>query len=254
MIFSALLFLLAAAVPGVAPFSIIGPNNNRCPKRTSFHRLSAAEAPASEGSSSQSQVKVDDKTAEGEQQQRRTKLDSFLEKKYPSFYRLLMTNDETAKAIKQQQQQEQEGGVTVFVPNEDAFKALGKEKISQIEDPRNLEIRERIASYHVVQSRRPSISAVQLVTEDWSRGKQEDGSPPNTMIAGINTLGGNVPIGRSKSGGFLGWGAKEDGDIVIGSDAKIVFSYNVEGTFVHEVSALISPSLLWRYCDQLRIL
>ena len=44
------------------------------------------------------------------------------------------------------------------------------------------------------------------------------------------------------------------GDIVIGPEAKIVQSFNVEGSFVHEVSDLISPSLLWRYCDQLRIL
>ena len=44
------------------------------------------------------------------------------------------------------------------------------------------------------------------------------------------------------------------GDIVIGPEAKIVQSFNVEGSFVHEVSDLISPTLLWRYCDQLRIL
>ena len=44
------------------------------------------------------------------------------------------------------------------------------------------------------------------------------------------------------------------GDIVIGPEAKIVQSFNVEGSFVHEVTDLISPTLLWRYCDQLRIL
>lgn len=44
------------------------------------------------------------------------------------------------------------------------------------------------------------------------------------------------------------------GDIVIGPDAKILQSFNVEGSFVHEVNDLVSPLLLWRYCDQLRIL
>lgn len=75
----------------------------------------------------------------------------------------------------------------------------------------------------------------------------------DTLIAGIKTLSGEVPVGRSKSGGFLGLGATEDGDIVIGPSAKIVQSFNVEGSFVHEVDDLISPQILWRYCDQLRI-
>ena len=130
----------------------------------------------------------------------RPKLDSFLEKRYPSFYKLI--NDDMMKAIKQ-------GCVTIFVPNEKAFKKLGKKKISQIEDPRNLEIREKMGSYHIIPEE--SISAVQLAIEDWSQGKPKDGSRPNTMISGINTLCGKVPVGRSKSGGFLGWGGKEDG-------------------------------------------
>jgi len=75
----------------------------------------------------------------------------------------------------------------------------------------------------------------------------------DTVIAGIKTLSGEVPVGRRKSGGFLGWGATEDGDIVVGPSANIVQSFNVEGSFVHEVDALISPVILWRYCDQLRI-
>jgi len=171
------------------------------------------------------------------------KLDAFLKKKYPDFYNLV--NDDMVKAIKQ-------GPVTVFVPNAAAFENLGQKKMSQIDDPRNLEIRERMGSYHMIPEE--SINAMKLRTEDWSKGKPKDGSPPNTMIAGINTLSGEVPVGRSKSGGFFGFGAKEDGDIVIGPEAKIVQSYDVDGSFVHEMSDLISPTLLWRYCDQLRIL
>jgi uncharacterized surface protein with fasciclin (FAS1) repeats len=185
---------------------------------------------------------ADKKSTNEQTDEGRPKLDAFLEKKYPSFYRLV--NDDMIKAIK-------EGQVTIFAPNEAAFEALGEKKAAQIEDPRNLEIREKMGSYHVVAGE--SISAVELRTEDWTRGRPKDGSPPNTLIAGVKTLSGEVPVGRSKSGGFLGWGAKEDGDIVIGPGAKIVQSFNVEGSIVHEVDALISPLILWRYCDQLRI-
>jgi hypothetical protein len=177
-----------------------------------------------------------------QEEQDRPKLDAFLEKKYPSFYKLV--NDEMAKAIKN-------GLVTVFAPNEAAFEALGDKKMRKIDDPRNLEIRDKMGSYHIIPGE--AVSAIELRTEDWTKGRPKDGSPPNTLIAGIKTLGGDVPVGRSRSGGFLGWGAKEDGDIVIGPDAKIVQSFNVEGSFVHEMDALISPKILWRYCDQLQI-
>lgn len=180
---------------------------------------------------------------EDEEKEERPKLDAFLEKKYPTFYSFV--NDEMVSAIKQ-------GTCTVFVPNEAAFERLGEKKMTQINDPRNLEIREKMGSYHVISGQ--SVDAITLRTEDWSKGKPKDGSKPNTIIAGINTISGEVPVGRSKSGGFFGFGAKEDGDIVIGPEAKIVQSFNVEGSFVHEVTDLISPSLLWRYCDQLRIL
>jgi len=181
--------------------------------------------------------------ADSEEEDARPKLDTFLEKKYPDFYNLI--NEDMMKAMKQ-------GVVTVFVPNAAAFEGLGDKKRSQLDDPRNLEIREKIGSYHVIAGE--SIDAMTLRTEDWSKGRPKDGSKPNTMIAGFKTLSGEVPVGRSKSGGFLGFGAKEDGDIVIGPEAKIVQSYNVEGSFIHEVTDLISPLLLWRYCDQLRIL
>jgi uncharacterized surface protein with fasciclin (FAS1) repeats len=171
------------------------------------------------------------------------KVEVFLEKKFPSFYKLIL-NDECRKAIA-------EGAVTIFAPNEAAFLALGERKLAQIEDPRNAETRERMGSYHVLPAQ--AISAIELRTEDWSRGRPKDGSLPNTLIAGVVTISGEVPVGRSKSGGFMGFGAKEDGDIVIGPEAKIVQSFNVQDCIVHETNALISPVILWRYCDQLRI-
>jgi len=225
---SALVLLLGAAVD-VAAFTATG-SLQRAASRTTQQNpfLLFAEAEESE--------------AEAEEDER-PKLDAFLEKKYPSFFSFI--NDDMTMAIKQ-------GAITVFVPNEEAFASLGEKKMAQINDPRNLEIREKMFSYHIIAEE--SVDAMTLRTEDWSKGKPKDGSLPNTVIAGINTLSGGVPVGRSKSGGFFGWGAKEDGDIVIGPEAKIVKSFNVDGSFVHEVSDLISPTLLWRYCDQLRIL
>lgn len=208
--------------------------NAHCPKpitkTTSTFRLFAEPSEA-------------DTASDEDVSKERPKIDTFLEKRYPSFYKLI--NDDMIKAIKN-------GDVTIFAPNEKAFEKLGDKKISQIEDPRNLEIREKMGSYHIISEE--SISAVQLALEDWSKGKPKDGSRPNTIISGFKTISGEVPVGRSKSGGFFGWGEKEDGDIVIGPEAKIVQSFNVEGSFVHEVDDLISPNLLWRYCDQLRIL
>lgn len=62
-------------------------------------------------------------------------------------------------------------------------------------------------------------------------------------------------MGRSKSGGFMGFGAKEDGGVVIGNnEARVVKSVNVGGKgIVHEVDGLVAPDLIWRYFDQLRI-
>lgn len=227
-----LLFLLGLAAD-VKSFSQI---SSRCLTHATNQasRYSPLSAEASESASTE---------GDSEEGVVRPKLDAFLEKKYPGFYNLM--NEEMMKTIKQ-------GPCTIFVPNAAAFEDLGDKKRGQLEDPRNLEIREKIGSYHIIPSE--AIDAITLRTEDWSKGRPKDGSKPNTMIAGFKTLSGEVPVGRSKSGGFLGFGAKEDGDIVIGPEAKIVQSFNVEGSFVHEVSGLISPLLLWRYCDQLRIL
>jgi uncharacterized surface protein with fasciclin (FAS1) repeats len=174
------------------------------------------------------------------------KLLRFLEIKYPSFYKLLVRdNDEFLKALQASQAH------TVFVPNEAAIESLGAKKLQQLLDPRNEEIRDKMGQYHLLVGE--AVSATTLRTEDWSKGRPKDGSKPNTLIAAIVTQGGEVPVGRSKSGGFLGFGAKEDGDIVIGPSGQIVQSFQVENCLVHEVDALISPLALWRFMDQLRI-
>lgn len=183
-IFCTLVLLLGVA--DVNAFTGIGcPSQQRLATRSTQPFRFSSEVPSDQSS---------------EEEEERPKLDAFLEKKYPAFYSMI--NDEMANAIKK-------GTVTVFVPNEAAFENLGEKKTSQINDPRNLEIREKMGSYHIIAGK--SVDAMTLRTEDWSKGKPKDGSRPNTIVAGINTLSGEVPVGRSKSGGFFGWGAKEDG-------------------------------------------
>ncbi|CAJ1966589.1 unnamed protein product [Cylindrotheca closterium] len=170
-------------------------------------------------------------------------IEKFLSKKFPTFSDLFL-DDDMKKAILGNK-------ATIFAPSESAIEALGEKKMAQLQDPRNDETRRKMGLYHVIAGE--SISATELKTEDWTKGRPKDGSKPNTVIAAVVTMGGEIPVGRSKSGGFLGFGAKEDGDIVVGPSAKIVGSFAVKNSIVHEVDGLVSPEVLWRYCDQLRI-
>ena len=123
-------------------------------------------------------------------------------------------------------------GLTIFAPNDDAMKALGDKKLVQLGDDRNGETAEKIATFHALEER---VSADELYNS-----------------GGVITLGGVIDVGRSKTGGFMGIGGKEDGGITI-NGAKILQSFEVGNSFVHEVDALVSPEILWRYVDQLRI-
>lgn len=91
-----------------------------------------------------------------------------------------------------------------------------------------------------------------LKREDWTVPKVDGVAA--LSIGGVLTLGGELRVGRSKSGGFLGFGAKEDGNVVIGNNsALIVKSTNIGNGVVHEVDSFVAPDLIWRYYDQLRI-
>lgn len=72
------------------------------------------------------------------------------------------------------------------------------------------------------------------------------------QAGGIITQGGEVPIERSMTGGMFGMGGKEDGGVTL-NGAKVVKSIPLGNGVLHEVDALVSPSILWRYMDQLRI-
>lgn len=179
-----------------------------------------------------------------------------LSDKFPSFYALLAKNDDVWKTLLQADEDassDSNKGFTIFAPNEAAFDKLGEKKRAQLQDPRNLETVQKMGLYHVVPAQ--AVTAQQLRTEDWRGPKPADGGPRPLTVGGLVTLGGEVPVGRSKSGGLFGLGAKEDRDAVIGPDARIVqsFTFRNADCIVHEVDALISPTILWRYCDQLRI-
>jgi uncharacterized surface protein with fasciclin (FAS1) repeats len=199
-----------------------------------------------DGSIQDSPTVVGDDWENAEESVTNSKAVRFLQAKYPTFYKLLVRdNDSFLKELQTTKEQ------TIFVPKEDAMEALGAKKLQQLLDPRNEEIRDKMGLYHLLAKK--AISATELRTEDWTKGRPKDGSKPNTVIAAIVTVAGEVPVGRSKSGGFMGFGAKEDGDVVIGPEAQITQSFKVEDCLIHEMDALISPVALWRYMDQLRI-
>ena len=77
-------------------------------------------------------------------------------------------------------------------------------------------------------------------------------SSPRTW-GGVLTMGGEVRVGPSQTGGFFGIGAKDDGGVVVGTNGRIVQSGSVGAGVIHEVDNIISPEILWRYIDQLRI-
>jgi uncharacterized surface protein with fasciclin (FAS1) repeats len=175
-------------------------------------------------------------------------VESFLSDKYPEFKALLFKNQTIWKAI----QEAELDGCTLFCPTSAAFEALGETKLKQLQDERNLETAQKIGAFHVILS--DAVPASQLFIEDWTGPKPAPGEQRPIKVGGINTVAGGVPISREKVGGFLGWGAKEEGVAVIGSNnAKIIRSLKIGKTIIHEMDSLISPQILWRYCDQLRI-
>lgn len=174
----------------------------------------------------------------------------FLQTSYPLFYSLLVrSNEEIISYLRVNDG----AGCTFFAPSDDVFTALEQQKLLQLKDDRNGESTAKMAGYHFVPTE--ALTDAQLRTEDWTVPKKSlgEGQKRPLTIGGVLTLSGELRVGRSKSGGFLGFGAREDGSIVVGTDAKITKSSSIGNCVVHEVDQLVSPQLLWRYFDQLRI-
>lgn len=68
-------------------------------------------------------------------------LTDYLASNYPSFYSLLKKSDELSKLIEKKSSTDE---LTLFAPTEEAFEKLGSKKLSQLNDPRNLETAEKI--------------------------------------------------------------------------------------------------------------
>ena len=156
----------------------------------------------------------------------------YLAKHYPTCAALLTKNGDVMKKVIKADNI----GFTIFAPNEAAFINLGEKKQGQLADIRNAEMSEKIVSYHIILE---PVNSNQLFNS-----------------GGVLTEGGAVPAERTVSGGLFGLGGKEDGGVTL-NGAKVVKSLEfVDATktgIIHEVDGLISPTILWRYADQLRI-
>lgn len=140
---------------------------------------------------------------------------------------LLSKNDKVWKAIRQ------EGSAcTIFAPTDQAFVELGEKRRMQFMDDRNKETVEKIASYHVIGE---PVTAEELFAS-----------------SGVITMAGDIPVDRSTTGGMFGFGGKEDGGVTI-NGAKVIDTTNIGDCIIHSVDKLVSPKILWRYMDQLRI-
>lgn len=153
-------------------------------------------------------------------------IQSFLESNYPDFYRIVAKNEGVWKALGDAD------SYSLFAPNAQAFESLGDRKRSQLEDPRNLETVEKVGLFHCVSEK---VTADDLFNS-----------------GGVITLGGTVPVERSRSGGVFGVGGTEDGGVTVGG-SRVTRSTDVGTGIVHETDGLVSPAILWRYVDQLRI-
>lgn len=155
-------------------------------------------------------------------------VENYLKENYSGFFELLLEKNKSLwKKLS-----DAEDGYTIFAPTNQAFQKLGEKRIGQLRDIRNSETAEKMGAYHAVNE---PVSSEELFA-----------------AGGVKTLGGVVDVGRSVTGGLFGIGGKEDGGVTI-NGASITGCTKVGDCIIHEVDELISPKLLWRYCDQLRI-
>ena len=159
---------------------------------------------------------------------------SYLQQYYPIWLSILDLNDEVWKSMVDTSADGGGIGYTLFVLSDSTLRQkLTETQQEQLFDPRNLETAQKIAAYHVIGE---VVTGEQLYN-----------------AGGVLTVGGEVPIERSRKGGFFGFGGQEDGTVTINQSQVIQTDIQVGTGLIHEVDSLISPSILWRYMDQLRI-
>ncbi|KAL7528245.1 hypothetical protein ACHAXR_002348, partial [Thalassiosira sp. AJA248-18] len=157
-------------------------------------------------------------------------IETYLKENYPLFESLLLCK--IPDIYSTLRSADASDGYTIFCPSNSIMESIDSGRKVQISDPRNDEVTEKLAAYHVIVNGK--VTQERLKREDWTVPRVDGVAALN--IGGVVTMGGELRVGRSKSGGFMGWGAKEDGGVVIGNnEAKITKSTNVGNAVVHEV-------------------
>lgn len=159
-----------------------------------------------------------------------TVIEDYLAQNHRMFWDMVLRPNESVwKKLRESDQ-----SPTLFAPTDEAMEALGDKKLQQLADVRNEETVMRMGSYHAIGE---PVSAAELF---------ESGGV-------VTVLGDVVPVERSVSGGMFGVGGKEDGGVLVGG-ARVVETVILAGNcIIHRTDDLVSPSILWRFCDQLRI-
>jgi uncharacterized surface protein with fasciclin (FAS1) repeats len=261
--------------------AIVKPSSRRISQTELESSSLSSSSPSHLGSSRSDETSETDETSktlssiENDEQQQKNKeelvLQAFLTKEYSAFAKFLSLNAGIWERL------DKESAVTVFVPTNAAFDKLGEKRLRQLRDVRNEEIAQKIGLYHVVVG--DAVSAARLRTEDWTvKLPAKAGQQPRPIkVSGLVTMGGEVPVDRVKpqsaatAGGstllqrMFGGGVdaaidsssnnKNNNDICIGPAGRLQKTYKLDNGkyYVHEVDGFISPDILWRYCDQLRI-
>jgi uncharacterized surface protein with fasciclin (FAS1) repeats len=161
----------------------------------------------------------------------------YLKANHGIFFDLVLSkNDQAWKRLSQAET------LTIFaVTDQGMLENVGDTKLKQLQDGRNAETVERMAEYHLIAD--DAVSAQALYG-----------------CGGVVTLGqGAVPVERTRSGGggllgLFGGGGNEDGGLTVGGARVVSTVVLADGlAVIHGTDNVVSPRLLWRYCDQLRI-
>lgn len=180
-------------------------------------------------------------------------VEEYLAERYPMYTNMILRKNENLWKKQLDQAVVDNGGFTIFVLTDKWLtqNVVTNEKIIvQLQDQRNLETLEKISLYHTIN---------EIVTyEDLCNA------------GGIQTMGGIVPIEeKSKGNGIFGMfgnnnnkksnNDKQQDDNLLDAPITVnganIIRYYMIGNECHiyEIDNLISPKLLWRYMDQLRI-
>jgi Fasciclin domain len=166
-------------------------------------------------------------------------VESYVQEQHAIFWNLVLSkNDALWKALRESASSNlSNNGITLFCPTNEAMKALGEARLRQLADDRNYETVLRMGEFHAVSE---PVSADVLFN---SAGVVSLARASRDQILAVE---------RRKVGGFMGIGGTEDGTSTVGG-AQIVQTICLGPSFIHATNGLVSPSILWRYCDQLRI-